>query len=686
MTLTEVLGFNSEYTEWQAPAAAMSEDRRLGWLNETTEQGAAWLKSQRGYQDWKRALDVIGGRVLGPDIPLYRSQLNTNHLKRNVREIVGTLSKLRPMWGYSSDNAAFAPQSHQMNLLTRALYLENFYDLSIKEAIQYSAATCTGWIRPVWIRDFVSGEGNPELLSYGQPCVLPVQLPASGNFQRAYAVTLLDELPIWMAHAMFPLQQAKLRPTSSMYWYSDVIRKSAQSNIWKRIFGKQSTASPSNLPDLFIPIRYTYIIDLTINTTQRMIPMGEVGSSWYYEVPYVGQRLPDGREATAQDARLYPRRRLIISSEACVCYDGPSFDWHGRLPLIPFSTDHWPWEPIGFSLIRDGYDIQATINETERGMADKKRAQLDMPLGYDINSVSSREAKAFDPMQPRARIGFDGSQMDKPFQLPIPPEVLRLDQTDFAWLQHLNDSMDTQHAIKDVMALAKARLAGDDMEKVMESVGPIIEDMSRSMEPPMRELAEQLKFLILQHLPPARVIQYVGEDNMTKETFDYDPASLVPSHMPGEDIGTEDSPKPSATSQIERARMFARNLRFTITPRSLHEMTQIVMKLGLIQLKKAGVKIDSQTIADSWQVPNYGSITGSTVIEKFKNEQKDDLMFAAQMKELGVSLAGTQPPGGAAPGKAPEGRPPSGNAAPQLKQKADGRGTITESEGGGRVV
>lgn len=36
--------------EWQCPPQALSEDRKIGWLNEAAEEGLAWIKSQRGYQ------------------------------------------------------------------------------------------------------------------------------------------------------------------------------------------------------------------------------------------------------------------------------------------------------------------------------------------------------------------------------------------------------------------------------------------------------------------------------------------------------------------------------------------------------------------------------------------------------------------------------------------------------------
>jgi hypothetical protein len=663
--------------EWQVPPAATPPERRLGWLNECTESGIGWLRSQRGHRDWKEALDVISG-VCGPQALKYRSNLNSNHLKRNIREVVGTLAKLRPLWGYSSDNPAFAPNAQLFNLYVRAWYLETFADVKIKEALQYAAATCTGWIRPVYSRDFAGqGHGSVKLLSYGAPSVVPCQLPPSGDFQQAYAMTILDEMPVYMAHGIFPEWQEWLRPTSSLYWYSNEIRKASQGNIWQRMFGygKSAMGSTPGISDLMIPIRYTYVIDLTRNTTDHDIPMGEEGTSWAYNVK--------------KGDLLYPYRRLLISSESCVMYDGPSFDWHGRFPGIPFATDHWPWEPLGFSMVRDGFDLQQAMTEIERGTMDKERAKLDPALGYDINAVTKKEAQQFDPMAPRGRVGYDGSSVTQPFSHPVDVRIYDTQPTTLEFYSLLKSAMDDQHGINDIKALAEARMAGDDIQKLSEAAGPIVEDMSRSMEPPMREIADQVKYLVLQHVPPARVMQVVGEDGMTKESFDYNPDTMVPSHLPGEDPGDAASPKESKHGTIDRARVFASNLRFVITPRSLHEITQISQRLMLIQLKKAGIQIDSQTIADACNVPNYGTIKGSTVREKFETEQELNLIFAAKMKALGMSLTeGGQmnPAGAAAGGKQQEGRPPSGQQSPKLVQKADGRGTITESEGGGKAV
>jgi hypothetical protein len=694
------------YMEWQCPPAAASDERIVKWLDEATEEGQIWLKSQRGAQDFRRAMDMIAGRDENArQRNTYRSDVNPNPLKRNTREVVGALSKLRPLWGYHSDNKAYKDIAEMFNKVTRSWYLESFADRSVREAIQYAAATCRGWIRPIYRRNmYGSGQGEIKLLTYGSPCVLPVQLPSNNDFQSAYAVTILEEMPVAMAHAMFPTFQHLIRPSSSRYWYAnDGVRQASKGNILQRIFfgGARRADTDMGLSELLVPIRFVYVIDLSLNTTKEPIPMGEPGASWSYIVPFMGQEIPAGRDpqgreltrkADENDCRLYPRRRLLISTDQTKLYDGPSFDWHGMFPGVSFCVDDWPWEPLGFSLVHDGFKLNDAIRSIVRGNMDKINTELDLPLAYDTNAVSMAEARAFDPMQPRARIGFDGNAIEgQPFQPVVPAEVFKVSPESMAMVEYLERALDRQLAVQDAMALARMRSVGamDDLEKLLEANGPIIEDISRSMEPPMRDLGVMLKYLILQNFTTARVMQYVGADGVTPVILDFEPNSIVPSHMPGEDTSTA-----SQFDRRARARVFADNLRFFILPNSLHEYTQMVMKLGLIQLRKAGVWIDSQTIAEAWNVPNYGNIDGNSVVERYWNEKKLELIYAAELQKLagaeGLTPPGGAPgpaPGGAPPGApkpngaAPEGRPPSGQAPPKLVNKDGGaRSTITESK------
>jgi len=155
--------------------------------------------------------------------------------------------------------------------------------------------------------------------------------------------------PVAMAHGMFPRYQDRLRPSSARYWYAnDGVRKASQGNLVQRMFGKTTRNNAADaLTDLLVPLRYMWIIDLSINTTSAPIVMGDLGSSWSYTVPYYGQKLSGDHIANETDARLYPYRRLIIASDNCVPYDGPAFDWHGMFPGVRFCTDDYPWEPLG---------------------------------------------------------------------------------------------------------------------------------------------------------------------------------------------------------------------------------------------------------------------------------------------------------------------------------------------------
>lgn len=698
--------------EWQVPPQASDDIRKLNWLKEQMEEGQAWLRSQRGYGDWKKAMDTLAGRPDAQAIPTYRSQLVTGRLKRNTKEVIGACANIRPIWAYSSDNAAFSSQRDMMNKTTKAIYLEQFLDLGIKQTLQWSAATCTGWLRPCYRRDMAgTGKGNLTFLSYGAPSVLPTQLPSNNNWQEAYAVTLLDELPVYMAHGMFPDFQEELRPTKSMFWYSSDIRKAAKGNLFQRMWSSWGRGAGKHLSDLYVPVAYTYVIDLTVNTTGQMIPMGTPGTSWYYEVPSKGSQIKVGvdrqsgqtlfREADENDARLYPYRRLIISTDSCVMYDGPAFDWHGELPLIPFCLDDWAWEAIGFSIMRDGYQIQQSINELERGVMDKNRAQLDMALAYDINSVSRNEANTFDPMQPRARVGYDGSLVDQPFKQVVPDKVLEIADSAWKGIEHLENTMDYQMAINSIQALAKARALGgsaDNLEKLMEADGPIVRDISRNVERGLARAGNQTKYIILQYYTAQRVMQYVGVNGITQETFDYDPNSLIPSHMPTELIQMRKTAdggyemgmpaEPSVYSKPQRARAFADNLRFFILPHSAHEITQMSYKLGLVQLRKAGIQIDSQTIAEAWDFDLGADFTSTTPYHRFFEEQEDMAEHAIRLKMIVDSLQqqGINPTPqmlaalASVTGPTREGRPPSGAQAPQIVNKDGGaRSTISES-------
>ena len=704
-------GMMSLPRDWQCPSREAADSYKLGWIDENTEQGAAWIESQRGYQeDWKQGLDIISGKDSPTQSQSYLNRLSGNRLKTNIRTIVAGLSNVRPLWGYHASKS-YASFAEVLNKTAYALYLEGSWDQAIKEALAYASVCCTGWIRPLYRRD-MRGVGNIELDTYGMPCILPVQIPANGNYQRAYTVTLLEEVPVYDAHWRFPLWQDQLKPTASRYWYAAEIRTAAKQNAMRRLLNLFKISKQSEVDKLveqYIPIRWTWINDCRINETGHTVTMGEQGSSWYYEVPSYGSEILDGyedgstdemewsidgfkpkrkpvyRKANENDARLYPNRRLMISSEKCLMYDGPGFDWHADVPLIPFTMDKWPWEPIGFGLVRDGWEIQKTIDQIDGGCRAKIRAQLDPALAYPMGAVDKTTAEDFDPMEERTRVGYDEQAVDDAFKLAVPLDVYRLWPEVAAYRQTMVEELDYTTQTRDVVELSKAKALGknfDSIEALISAQGPIVKDIARSMEWSLTGLGRQVGFLILQYMTTGRLMQWVDPNDLSTSVFDYNPGTLIPSHMPDENPhDAEEKPVASKYTTMERAKNFIKNIRFFLLPNSVHQLEQMTKRLMLMQLKKAGAPISWGTTMKSCEVPNVAEPEGNSEQEKWQNEEEQRLEFAARMAKITQAITqdqGIQPTPPAPQGKK-KGRPPSNQQSPHVDVKGDGRQTVSTS-------
>lgn len=681
--------------DWQAPSMFAPPDTRRGFAKEMRETGEQWIQSQSAYKDIPKAVDIITGQA-EVRVSETRSGINTARLKRDGREIISALANIRPFWGYQSDADFFRPSAAMMNTIARAVYLESFFDRSLKGALQYALMTGDGYLWPKYTRNMYGrGTGRIKFDYLGALDVLPVQMPRDNDLQEAYIVTLCDFVPVAKAHSMFPLFQDKLKPIARRRYRGSSSAGKRLTLAEKFRFGSRR----DSFMELYCEINYMYILDNSINTTGHKLKMGQEQTSWYYEVPSLGDDITvrdplrgqaTTRKALAEDCYIYPRRRVMISNDDVLMYDGPAWDWHSDVPAYRISLDRWPTEGTGQILLKDGYEYQTAINQLERAAQTVANARLRPGMVYDIGAggqMNSQTAEGLDPYAPDTRVGVDSSGgSDKPpFSTILPEWLMEVPEWFFKLMEHYNAGMDYQLGLKDITALAKLKASPDAsaLDKILEVMGPVVQDISRDMEQPLSQCGNCVKYLILQYMTTARVMQYVGEDKITPETFDYDPESLIPSHMPYE-LDRFQKAEPSLVEKLVRCRYFADNLRFSITPYSVHEITQMTRKLALVQLKKNGVWISSQTVAEAFNVPNYGSIPGSTEIEKYWNEKEMELEHMARLKEVAGGLglgdgggAGKTPGAG---GGQPVGRPSTFAAPPALKQKDGGtRGTITTS-------
>jgi hypothetical protein len=676
---------------WQAPDFFTAKPNIVaGWCNEIVQDREAALKTTQQYKDVGLGFDLIAGK---PDntIQEQRSPLNSNRAKRSMREIVAALSDTRQVDGYETGNSAVKDEVQMLNGVMKGLYYERFFDRAMKRCVQWFTVTGEASIWPTY-RKVRMGPGADSAMCFdvfGLLDVLPFMQGFDGETQNAYANIIFKLFPMPQAHSMFPLFQHKLKGISKKRY--DTVVGNKRLTLAEMFMGKPNGAKMSDLCT-YSELRYMPIRDMSVNTTGIPIPMGTGSNS--YVVPSLDQEIPsteiqDGgkrkmRKAEVEDCYFFPHMRLIITADGCdvPLYDGPHFDWSGMMPAR-YSADSWPWEKISYSLIRDIYEIERSRQHLERSLDQMVRHRGDPSIGYDVNKIPTKEAEAFDPWRERGRLGFQGDADEKSWRTLIPENMLNAPSWMFELLKHYEEEGDYMLGLNAISSMAKAKMgvSGDAMEKLLELAGPLVKDISRSMEPPTRDVMEICKYIIFQNYDTRRIMNYVGPDGVTPVTFDFDPEKLFPSHMPGEDTGNL-----SEFTSRERARYFASNLHQSVTPNSLHAVTQTAQKLLNLQLWRGGFPIAPDTVAKSLDIANWGHLDGTSEFERWQSFKKKEVEFASQIKELAGSLAPAGQPqsGGTAAGsqKGKGGRPPSGNKPPAAKTKGSAEGqrsTVTES-------
>lgn len=666
--------------QWQVPDYLTAKPHQVtGWVKEVLEDREGLLKTTSQYADIDKAFSLIKGQ---PDssISEQRSKMNTNRAKRSIREIVASLSDVRQADGYDTENQAMKEEAAMLNKALKALWYERSFDRSMKKVVQWFSAAGTSYIWPVYRKTRMGPGADSSLCfdAYGLLDVFPFMRGFDGDPQNTYTTIVVKPTPMPQAISMFPVFDGKLQPMSKKRYDSSVANKRMSlADLFRSTSSSKNKGSDGDYSEL----RYALVRDMRINNTGVAIPMGSEGGSESYVVPYLGQPIPSMevdsqgqrkmKEAGIDDCYLFPHMRLIITADGLEVplYDGPNFDWSSNMPC-EYTADAWPWERISFSLIRDIYELERARQHGERAIDQVIRHRMDPGVAYDSTRLATKEAESFDPWKERGRLGFSGEVDDKTFRTIVPQWLLEVPQAAFAWQEYCSNEMDYTLGLNAINAIAKAKLGvdGDAMQQLLELAGPLVKDISRSMEPPTRDVMETSKYIIFQWYNTRKLMNYVGPDGVTNVTFDFDPDKLYPSHLPGEDIQGA-----TAFTARERAKYFAANLKLTVTPNSLHAVTQTAQKLLYLQLWRTGFPMSPMTVAKALDLENWGTIDGVTQFEQWENFEKKKIEFAAQAQGLQSSL---MPQGAVATGPTPAGsqtgtggRPPQGNQIPRAKVK-----------------
>lgn len=652
----------TKLTDWQVPVREATDGRKLDYIEEAVQEGEKWWESQPAAKS-EQFLKLLS--CAGPE------KLKSNSLKSDVRKFVETISDVREIATFGSGAEQFKGIVEMFNDVVKYIYRDSHFPRQSRKALQYAVAMGRGYLWPRFINtEFGWGPGKTEFVDLGPREVLPIQVPRNNDVQGSYGMTIVECMGVAEAHARFDEGfHEELLPISRMKYSSNSqVRRLEFWDRWR--YGEQQ-------PDWdrrYCEIRHTFIRDLRINRTGKMLPMGDKNTSWYYEVPSVGSvmswrdpinHLPASRMASRKDARLYPQLRLIISNPGMKrpLYDGPAFDNHGMLPAIPYDVDDWPWLAVGYSLLHDVASLEGGQRAFLDIMFRVLKKKMNPTMGYDLDAGIPRDdIKNLDLLNSDiATIGVSGD----PGRVlkSIIPDSMRVEEIDFKMIELMDKLKQKTLGLNDLASIAqmKLNLSSDNFDKILESIGPIAKGIAGNMEAGQSKIAHMLKFNMLQYMTTRDFMSIRGPDGVATKVFDFEPDSIVVSHMPWETKTNEQS----QVSRNERAKWTAQNLSIVSVPSSLLNVTQMQEQMKWLNFLQRGMPVSFKTAFEKLGVEDWEN----KEFPQYKKEQIEMLEFklkAAQIAALESPGAGR--PDGKGQGKG-GGRPPSGKQPPKLEKR-----------------
>lgn len=675
------------------------------WIADVLTDGKSFLRNQPAYKWIQDGMDMVNGDLDAQQIGTL-SDYKTEMTNRNAKEIVAAQTNIRIIPSFSTAIQEYNHQKEILNKSFMAWQTMTFFDRRLRKGWQYATYCGTGYIGSRYDPDYwYKGHGDIVTDAYGPMDVLPVGMGTDNDLQKAYVTAIRVPMPIHKVWRLYPLMRDKIRSSreNSMSRGSVIAQSVRYASAVLKRFGPGTTREEESMPWDMVDVYYLYVDDDSVNNTGQVIPMGQPGTSWYYTVPYLGQELKVGetpggqaitRKAMRDDCLLYPNKRLIIgNSDNCLNLD-PSDQvspfWHGKTPVAQLRADDYPWLFLGVPITRYGLNIEKNNNTMSRGMVDAVNVRLSPPRSFDRNTMSDSLVTTMNPRIPNQVVGLDmtfgGPDQIKPL---LPVQFYEFPAWYIQYVQQNEQRISHQMGVADAQAMTRARQlpSGDSVEKIMESLGPLIKDQSRNMEESIRFFGELWKSNFFQFYRVKRRMQLLGPDGASQEDYDYDPGSLVPS-----DSAVIEMRKVGTTTQgvdvFERARWHKDNFTFQITPYSLHELNSMTRKLFHLQLKKSGFPLDPWTEAELFDVKNFGPLpqyedpvtgeirTADTIIERW-------VCWMEMQAHMQQALQGGGGGAGGAGGKKQVGRPSTGAQPPTLEQKSgDGgtRSTVRESK------
>lgn len=698
-------------SQYRAPVAKTSTAYKLGWFREARDESQLYLENQPGFtelEEDRRIADrhypdlfsglmsgAIPGGLAGPAGNSTNQRVHVPATKRMLSEMVAILGNIEPSWSYNPQNEELRAIADILDPCKRTWWERTCAVESIVKCLQWSAVNRTGYIFPVWNpryhgtpqRDVQNGD--IELRVGGPEDYLPLWPNDSHDIQQAYGGTIKVRMPITEFAATWPTLAESVYPDDEqpMSIGRRVIRGAAA--LWKPDTDSKQASKPGRVPT--VTVYWTYLRDMSTNVTGNTVQMGVRGTNTYYEVPAFGSDIPTGlintatgqdltRKAEQIDTYLYPWLRLVIWTEDVICYDGPSYWFHGKIPAVKLTLDPWPWSFLGGSLVRDIASLEEANNRLIKSIdhREQMRANPSRAVNEDLLDSTSIENIRREINTPGGLVKTDRftEGLLKPLTDPRDNQV---DQWELEYGKMNTDAMMDILGLNNLQRLAELRQmpGGDTQEKMLQITGARTQRKGNLMEKFCAELAPMVGALILQWYDVRFRYILFGYKGVAEYDFDFDPGTLVPANIPGRagqsnsDRVFGDSRSGRFDSRAKRAKYLIAMLGTKIEKGSLLDITSMTRQLMELRLwADPTAPKDPITLFESLKMTNIGLMTD--------DEDKDTRMGRAKkwrrimMEELLEEQRQSA--------KIQQGATPEGQAADAIKSLVDH--SIARSNGG----
>lgn len=669
-------------TDTAKPDGELADKALLDWLRIKFGEGQVTLKKERAWDQVQDAIKYVEGNqqhLKSKSI----SKLTDNRLRKIAMETVATMTDVRPIWNFETYVPEYQEQAEILNKLSKAWWRNTFADRRLAQILLYACVGGSGYGLLTYNAS-QGDQGDLELVPFDPRDVIPIDPTYTDDINDWRGVILRQRLPLETIKHMFPSKAHLLFGKETSWAPSPAVEKRRYDTIisptWDALEGRKSNTGEAPGVDMM----RAYVKDNSLNLTDNPIVMGQ--GDWAYTVYPLGSTHPiTGTLIGKEEAKLFPRGRLLIFTPEAVLKDIPNPHWHGKFPVIRFTLDPLPWSLLGASMIGDLIPIQDSLNEALRGAEDGLNQWVRRSVAADKRSMPKSALDTLDTRKAGVKFHYNPA-VGEPFKVidGPNPQVFKIYSE---LIQSFKEEMEEVSGMRGVTQLAQMGQmpSSDTLEKYMEALSPILRLRSRSMEYSLSQLANLLKVSFFQWYNAPRRIEVIGKDGVSQQDFDFDPSTMVPD---GEDTRRERA--------IKHQKLFS----FQVAPNSWLNVSHAQQKMFYLQLLREQL-MDPWTIWRQFDIVDTGPDPADTVPARIVKAREMGLLqgptpelvmaqlqaqlldVQAQIQQLSAGAMGgppAAPQGGAVAGGPQEGRPPSGAVPPHAETRDGGtRPIVSES-------